>query len=469
MAKGGPRNPMPQQPADVRKKNFEEVALGYDEKQAVDEAERCLNCPKKPCVAGCPVNIDIPAFVGLIKEGKYSEASREIKKTNALPAICGRVCPQEEQCEKLCVLAKKGESVAVGRLERFAADYEAAHPNGTSVPKPEDPELAKYKVAVVGSGPAGLTVAGDLAKMGYSVTIFEALHKTGGVLRYGIPEFRLPRDILDREVDYVKSLGVEIITDIIVGRTFTVQSLLDEGYEAVFVGSGAGAPKFLGIPGENLSGIYSGNEWLTRINLMRAHRDEYATPIKQPKNVCVIGAGNTAMDCTRTALRIGAEKVTIVYRRSRVEMPARAEEIENAEHEGVVFQLLTNPTRFIGDENGAVKAMECLRMELGEPDDSGRRRPVPVKGSEFEIECDVVIVALGQNPNPLIRSTTDGLTCESWGGICIDPETGMTSIPGVFAGGDAVTGEATVISAMGAGKVAAVGIDKFIRQKNGIA
>lgn len=468
MAKGGPRNPMPQQPAAERIKNFDEVALGYTEQQAVDEAERCLNCPKKPCVAGCPVNIDIPAFVGLIREGKYSEASREIKKTNALPAICGRVCPQEEQCEKLCVLAKKGEPVAVGRLERFAADWEAAHPDGAPPPKPEHPELARYRVAVVGSGPAGLTVAGDLAKIGYSVTIFEALHKTGGVLRYGIPEFRLPRHILDREVEYVKSLGVEIITDMIVGRTFALKDLLEGGYEAVFVGTGAGAPKLLGIPGENLSGIYSGNEWLTRINLMRAHQEEYATPIKKPGKVCVIGAGNTAMDCTRTALRIGAEQVTIVYRRGRAEMPARAEEIENAEHEGVVFKLLTNPKRFIGDDKGAVRAMECLRMELGEPDESGRRRPVAVEGSEFEIECDTVIVALGQNPNPLIRSTTEGLVCESWGGIVIDPNTGMTSIPGVFAGGDAVTGEATVISAMGAGKIAAVGIDKYIREKHGI-
>lgn len=469
MAKGGPRNPMPQQPAAKRAKNFKEVALGYTEKLAVDEAERCLNCPKKPCVAGCPVMIDIPAFVSLIKEGKYAEASREIKKTNALPAICGRVCPQEEQCEKVCVLGKKSEPVAVGRLERFASDWEAAHPDGAPPPKPEHPELKKYKVAVVGSGPAGLTVAGDLAKMGYSVTVFEALHKTGGVLRYGIPEFRLPRDILDREVDYVKSLGVEIITSTIVGRTFSVKDLLEQGYEAVFVGTGAGAPKLMGIPGENLSGVYSGNEWLTRINLMRAHHEDYATPIKKPGKVCVIGAGNTAMDCTRTALRIGAEKVTIVYRRSRTEMPARAEEIENAEHEGIEFKLLTNPTRFIGDEKGSVKAMECLRMELGEPDESGRRRPVPVPGSEFVIDCDIVIVALGQNPNPLIRTTTDGLTCESWGGICIDAETGMTSIPGVFAGGDAVTGEATVISAMGAGKIAAVGIDKFIREKHGIS
>ncbi|MCE5314824.1 MAG: NADPH-dependent glutamate synthase [Armatimonadota bacterium] len=465
MAKGGPRNPMPHQDAAKRITNFDEVALGYSEETALDEAQRCLNCKTKPCVSGCPVNIDIPAFIELIKAKEYNAAADEIKKTNSLPAICGRVCPQENQCEKFCVLGKKGDAVAVGRLERFAADYQAAHSNGVEIPKPEHPELAQYKVAVVGCGPAGLTVAGDLAKMGYMVTIFEALHKTGGVLRYGIPEFRLPRTILDREVDYVKSLGVTILTDMIVGRTFKVEDLLNEGFEAVFVGTGAGAPKLMGIPGENLSGIYSGNEWLTRINLMRAHREDYATPIKLPKSACIIGAGNTAMDCTRTALRIGAEKVTIVYRRGREEMPARSEEIENAEEEGVIFKLLTNPTRFIGDENGAVRAMECLRMELGEPDASGRRRPVPVAGSEFEIECDTVIVALGQNPNPLIRTTTDGLTCESWGGICIDAETGMTSIPGVFAGGDAVTGEATVISAMGAGKVAAAGIDKYIREK----
>ncbi len=379
---------------------------------------------------------------------------------------------------------QEGESVAVGRLERFAADYEAAHSNGSKRKgevetrevearegedregeAPAEPKLASHKVAVVGSGPAGLTVAGDLAKMGYTVTIFEALHKTGGVLRYGIPEFRLPRTILDREVDYVKSLGVTVLTDVIVGRTFRVEDLLSQGFDAVFVGTGAGAPRLMGIPGENLSGVYSGNEWLTRINLMRAHMDDYATPIKIPKKACIIGAGNTAMDCTRTALRVGAEQVTIVYRRGREEMPARAEEIENAEHEGVIFKLLNNPKRFIGDEKGAVKAMECLRMELGEPDSSGRRRPIAVEGSEFEIECDTVIVALGQNPNPLIRTTTDGLTCESWGGICINAETGMTSIPGVFAGGDAVTGEATVISAMGAGKVAAAGIDKFIQEK----
>lgn len=468
MARGGKRNPMPQQDAAQRVKNFCEVALGYDEATAIDEAERCLNCKTKPCVAGCPVNINIPAFIELVKNKDFVGAANEIKKTNSLPAICGRVCPQEEQCEKLCVLGKKGESVAVGRLERFVADFQAAHASGSEAVEPENAELAKYKVAVVGSGPAGLTVAGDLAKKGYSVTIFEALHKTGGVLRYGIPEFRLPRDILDREVNYVQSLGVKIITNMIVGRTFKVEDLLSEGFDAVFVGTGAGAPKLLGIPGENLSGVYSGNEWLTRINLMRAHRADYATPIKIPKNACVIGAGNTAMDCTRTALRIGSEKVTIVYRRGRTEMPARAEEIENAEHEGVVFELLTNPKRFIGDEKGAVKAIECLKMELGEPDSSGRRRPVPVEGSEFTIEADTVIVALGQNPNPLIRTTTEGLKTESWGGIIIDPETGMTSISGLFAGGDAVTGEATVISAMGAGKVAAAGIDKFIKAKYGI-
>ena len=420
-------------------------------------------------MAGCPVNIDIPAFVELIKAKDYIGAAQELKKTNSLPAICGRVCPQEEQCEKLCVLGKKGEPVAVGRLERFAADYEAAHSNGAdALPSRRTPSLRSINVAVVGSGPAGLTVAGDLAKMGYSVTIFEALHKTGGVLRYGIPEFRLPRDILDREVDYVKSLGVKFITDVIVGRTFTRRRPARERLRRGVRRHRRGRSEADGHPRREPDGVYSGNEWLTRINLMRAHREDYATPIKIPKKACIIGAGNTAMDCARTALRIGAEEVTIVYRRSRTEMPARAEEIENAEHEGVIFKLLTNPKRFIGDEKGAVKAMECLRMELGEPDDSGRRRPVTVEGSEFIIECDTVIVALGQNPNPLIRTTTDGLKTESWGGIIIDAETGMTSIPGVFAGGDAVTGEATVITAMGAGKVAAAGIDKFIKAKYGV-
>ncbi len=470
MAEKKPRNEMPQQPADKRRSNFDEVALGYTKEQAIDEANRCLSCKKKPCVEGCPVGIDIPAFIDKMKEGDFDGAGQELKKKNSLPAVCGRVCPQEEQCEKYCVLGVKGESVAIGRLERFAADWEAANSNGQEQHiEPEDPELAKYKVAVVGSGPAGLTVAGDLAKKGYTVIVFEALHKTGGVLRYGIPEFRLPREILDREVEYVKSLGAAFVTDTVIGRTATIKELVDGGFDAVFVGSGAGAPKLMGLEGENLSGIYSGNEWLTRINLMRAHREEYATPIKLPKKAAIIGAGNTAMDCARTALRIGSEKVTIIYRRSRAEMPARAEEVENAEEEGVEFKLLTNPKRFIGDEKGAVRALECLQMELGEPDDSGRRRPVAVEGSEFEIEADTVVVALGQNPNPLIRTTTDGLDTESWGGIIVDSETGMTSIPGVFAGGDTVTGEATVISAMGAGRIASEGIDAYIKKKHGIS
>ncbi len=459
---------MPKLPPEIRIRSFEEVALGFNEEQAIDEAERCLGCKNKPCVYGCPVNIDIPEFIRLIREANPVAAARVIKKTNALPAICGRVCPQKEQCEKVCVLAKKSEAVAIGALERFAADQEAKHSNPAEPPKPENPELCKYCVAVVGSGPAGLTAASDLARTGYSVTIFEALHKTGGVLRYGIPEFRLPRHILDREVDYVRSLGVKILTDVVIGKAVGVKDLLNEGFEAVFIGTGAGTPKFLGIPGENLSGIYSGNEWLTRINLMRAHEIDYATPIKVPKRACVIGAGNTAMDCARTALRLGAKEVTIVYRRSRAEMPARAEEIENAEEEGVRFQLLTNPKRFLGNERGAVEAIECSRMELGEADESGRRRPIPVPNSEFRIECDTVIVALGQNPNPLIRMTTPELDTEPWGGIIVDPRTGMTSIPGVFAGGDVVTGEATVIAAMGAGKIAAAGIDSYIRQKHNL-
>jgi glutamate synthase (NADPH/NADH) small chain len=466
------REPMPHQPAEDRIKNFLEVALGYSEEQALNEAKRCLSCKKKPCMEGCPVMVDIPEFVGLAAEGKFLEAAAALKKTNSLPAVCGRVCPQEEQCEKLCLLGKTGQPIAIGRIERFVADYEAANSNGSlaEYDGPTDPELAKYAVAIVGCGPAGLTVAGDLAKMGYSVTIFEALHDTGGVLRYGIPEFRLPRNILNREVDYVKSLGVKIVTNIVIGKTVTVDELLSGGFEAVFVGSGAGAPQMMNLPGENLNGVLSGNEWLTRINLMRAFRfPEYGTPLKKPKKVAVIGAGNTAMDCTRTALRVGAEEVSIVYRRSRAEMPARAEEIENAEEEGVKFRLLTNPIRFIGDENGWLTSMECLQMELGEPDDSGRRRPVPIKGSEFILEVDTAIIAIGQTPNPLIRSTTDGLQTQKWGGIIIDEKTGMTSIPGVFAGGDAVTGAATVITAMGAGKIAASGIDRYIRKKHGLS
>lgn len=465
------RQPMPQQPAADRIKNFYEVALGYTEEQAIEEAKRCLKCKTKPCIKGCPVFIEIPEFIGLTAEGKFMEAAAVLKHDNSLPAVCGRVCPQEEQCEIVCVLHKVGQPIAIGRIERFVADYEAAHQNGslTEYEGPADPSLSKYHVAVVGSGPAGLTVAGDLAKMGYSVTIFEALHNTGGVLRYGIPEFRLPRDILDREIDFVKSLGVKIIKNVVIGKTATIEEMLSGGYDAAFVGTGAGAPSMMNIPGENLNGVLSGNEWLTRINLMRANRfPEYVTPLKLPKKVAVIGAGNTAMDCTRTALRVGAEKVTIVYRRSRTEMPARAEEIENAEHEGVEFKLLTAPIRFIGDENGWLAAMECLRMELGEPDDSGRRRPVPIKGSEFIIEVDTAIIAIGQSPNPLIRSTTKGLDVQKWGGIIINEETGMTSIPGLFAGGDAVTGAATVITAMGAGRTAARGIDRYIREKYGL-
>ncbi len=471
MANIKPREDMPQQPAAERVKNFYEVALGYTEEQALNEAKRCLGCKKKPCMLGCPVMVDIPEFVTLAAEGRFMEAASALKKTNSLPAVCGRVCPQEEQCEKLCVLGKAGEPVAIGRIERFVADYEALNSAGKldAVEGPADPSLNKYAVAVVGSGPAGLTVAGDLAKMGYSVTIFEALHHTGGVLRYGIPEFRLPRDILDREIDYVKSLGAKIVKNVVIGKTVTIQEMLAQGFDAVFVGSGAGAPQMMKLAGENLNGVLSGNEWLTRINLMRANRfPEYVTPLRKPRKVAVIGAGNTAMDCTRTALRVGAENVTIVYRRSRAEMPARAEEIENAEHEGVEFKLLTNPTRFIGDEKGQLIGMECLRMELGEPDDSGRRRPVPVPGSEFVMELDTAIIAIGQSPNPLIRSTTDGLQVQKWGGIIINDETGMTSIPGLFAGGDAVTGAATVITAMGAGKVAAQGIDRYIREKNGL-
>jgi len=460
---------MPRQRPEERVGNFLEVALGYTEEQAIEEAKRCLQCPKRPCVDGCPVAIQIPEFIKMIAQGRFLDAAAELKRATALPAICGRVCPQEEQCEKVCLTGKIGEPVAIGRLERFAADYEAAHKNGHDQPIEKDPRLRKYHVAVVGSGPAGLTAAGELAKKGYSVTVFEALHKLGGVLRYGIPEFRLPRDILDREIEFVRSLGVKFLTNVIIGKTIKVEDLLERGFEAVFIGTGAGAPQMMKIPGENLNGVLSGNEWLTRINLMRAFKfPDYATPIKKPTRAVVIGGGNTAMDCARTALRVGAKEVTVVYRRSRTEMPARAEEIENAEEEGVKFQFLTNPTRFIGDERRWLTAMECIRMELGEPDESGRRRPVPIEGSEFIMEVDTAIIAVGQTPNPLIRSTTKGLETTRWGGIVVDESTGMTSVPGVFAGGDAVTGAATVITAMGAGKVAAAGIDRYIREKHGL-
>lgn len=467
----GNREPMPRQSPEVRRANFAEVALGYTPEQAVREAQRCLQCKKKPCVAGCPVEIDIPEFVRLIAEGKFMEAAKELKKTNALPAICGRVCPQEDQCEAVCVLAKRGEPIAIGRLERFAADWEAANSDPAGIcdvsqaPPPKD---VIAKVAVVGSGPAGLTAAGELACMGYDVTIFEALHDPGGVLAYGIPEFRLPRTTLNREINYVKSLGVKIETNAIVGKLYTLRDLMEDGCSAIFVGTGAGLPQFMKIPGENLNGIYSANEFLTRVNLMKAYKyPEYPTPIRVGKKVAVIGAGNVAMDSARCSLRLGAEEVSIVYRRSRTEMPAREEEIENALEEGVKFHLLTAPVRFIGDENGFVKAMECIRMDLGEPDESGRRRPVPIEGSEFMMDVDTVVVAIGQSPNPVVRQSEPDLKTTKWGGIIVDEETGETSIPGIYAGGDAVTGAATVITAMGAGKKAARAIDRYIRGKMG--
>lgn len=467
----GTREPMPHQDPKARITNFSEVALGYSADQAVNEATRCLHCKKQPCVSGCPVEVHIPDFVHLVSEGKFAEAVLEIKKTNALPAICGRVCPQEEQCESLCVLGKKGQPIAVGRLERFVADWDAAHKGEdglcevTSTPPPAEKTA---KVAVVGSGPAGLTAAGELACMGYDVTIFEALHEPGGVLAYGIPPFRLPRDILSREIEYVKSLGVRLETNSIIGKLYGLRELLDDGFSAIFIGTGAGLPQFMRIPGENLNGVYSANEYLTRINLMKAFKfPEHSTPISVGKKIAVVGAGNVAMDAARCSLRLGAEEVSIVYRRSRTEMPARAEEIENAEEEGVKLHLLTAPIRFIGDETGRVKAMECIKMELGEPDQSGRRRPVPVKGSEFVMDVDTIVIAIGQSPNPVVRQSEPDLQTTKWGGIVTDEETGATSIPGVYAGGDAVTGAATVITAMGAAKKAARAIDKYIKEKQG--
>ncbi|MDK2929882.1 MAG: glutamate synthase small chain [Bacillota bacterium] len=459
------RHPMPKQDPRERIRNFNEVALGYPADVAVEEAKRCIGCPKRPCVAGCPVEVEIPSFVKLIAEGKFVEAARKIKEKNSLPAICGRVCPQETQCEERCTLGKKGKPVAIGALERFAADYERA--SGTqAASEPAPASGGAGRVAVVGSGPAGLTCAADLAKMGYSVVLFESLHSTGGVLRYGIPEFRLPKAIVDEEVEYVKSLGVEIRVNTLVGKTVSVDELFRDGFDAIFLGTGAGLPHFLGIPGENLNGVYSANEFLTRSNLMKAYLfPEYDTPIWVGKRVAVVGAGNVAMDAARTALRLGAEKVTIVYRRSRAEMPARLEEIENAEEEGVEFMLLTNPIRVLGDERGWVRGMECIRMELGEPDESGRRRPVPVPGSEFVIDIDTMISAVGTDPNPLLVRSVPGLKLGRHGNVIVNEETGETSVPGVFAGGDIVTGSATVIAAMGAGKIAARGIDKFIRAK----
>ena len=456
MAKDIPgRVDMPRQKPEIRKRNFHEVALGYTEEMAVTEAGRCLQCKKPLCVEGCPVEIDIPGFIRQIKDGNMAEASRILRDKNSLPAVCGRVCPQEEQCEKVCVLGKKSEPVAIGRLERYVADWERQNrPVGTM---PQHSTNGP-KVAVVGSGPAGLTTAGDLAKLGYSVTVFEALHKPGGVLVYGISEFRLPKAIVQEEVEYIKRLGVEIRTNVIIGRTVTVPELLSGGYSAVFISSGAGLPIFKGIPGEQLNGVLSANEFLTRANLMKAYEfPTYHTPIRVGERVAVVGAGNVAMDSARTALRLGAGEVSIVYRRSRTEMPARDEEIENAEEEGVQMQLLTDPIRING-EDGWVTSMECLRMELGEPDDSGRRRPVPIEGSNFIVDVDTVIMAIATGANPLIRQTTPDLKCNKWGYIIADEETGRTSKKSVWAGGDIVTGAATVILAMGAGRKAATDI-----------
>jgi len=454
---------MPRQDPKLRGKNFNEVALGYSAEQAMAEANRCIQCPKHPCVDGCPVGIDIPGFILALREGNMPEAVRVLKDKNALPGICGRVCPQESQCEAVCTLAKRGAPIAIGRLERYVADWERDNmPSAqSSVTKPSP---TGKRVAVIGSGPAGLTIAADLAKRGHSVTILEALHVAGGVLMYGIPEFRLPKHIVQSEVDYVASLGVDIKLDSLVGRVVTIDELLNDGYQAVFLGTGAGAPMFLNIPGENLNGIYSANEFLTRVNLMKAYQfPDYDTPIKIGKKVAVFGAGNVAMDSARCSLRLGADEVYIIYRRSEAEMPARHEEVENAKEEGIQFKLLTNPKRFIGNEQNWVTGVECYEMELGEPDESGRRRPIAKEGSEFIIDIDMAVSALGTRPNPLIAQTTEGLETTKWGTVVADEVTGKSVKPKVWAGGDIVTGSATVISAMGAGKRAAEDIDKYLK------
>ena len=454
---------MPRQDSKVRARNFNEVALGYTHEMALQEANRCIQCPKRPCIEGCPVNVDIPEFIKAIRDNDMPESVRIMKGKNALPGICGRVCPQETQCEEVCTLAKKGAPIAIGRLERYVADWEREHSADIASPVNSPPPTGK-KVAIIGSGPAGLTCAADLAKLGHQVTIFEALHVAGGVLMYGIPEFRLPKAIVQGEVDYVKSLGVEIRLDSVMGKLATVDELLDSGYHAVFLGTGAGLPMLLDIPGENLNAVYSANEFLTRVNLMKAYLfPEYDTPIKIGKKVAVIGGGNVAMDSARCALRLGADEVYVIYRRSRVEMPARHEEVENAEEEGIIFKFLTNPKQFIGNDQGWVTAMECYQMELGEPDASGRRRPIVKEGSELIIEVDVAIVALGTTPNPLIPSTTRALETRSNGTVVADEESGKTVKAGVWAGGDVVTGAATVISAMGAGKRAAASIDAYLK------
>ena len=455
--------PMPEQEPNVRNKNFKEVTLGYTEEMAVEEAQRCLNCKHKPCMQGCPVMVKIPEFIALVAEGKFEEAYKKIQETSSLPAVCGRVCPQENQCEKFCVRGIKGEPVAIGRLERFVADWYMENCKSVS----EKPESNGKKVAVVGAGPSGLTCAGDLAKLGYKVTVFEAFHTPGGVLVYGIPEFRLPKDIVAAEVNKLKELGVEVMTNMVIGKVLSVEELLNEdGYDAVFIGTGAGLPSFMKIEGESLNGVYSANEFLTRINLMKAYKfPEYDTPVYVGKNVVVVGGGNVAMDAARSAKRLGAENVYIVYRRSEEEMPARLEEVHHAKEEGIEFKLLNNPVKINGDENGWVDSVTCIKMELGEPDKSGRRRPVPVEGSEFDLDADVVVVAIGQTPNPLIKNTTPDLETNRYGCIVAKEETGETSKTGVYAGGDVVTGAATVILAMGAGKTAAASIDEYLSQR----
>ncbi len=458
-----PRVEMPAQKPEDRVKNFQEVPFGLTEELALQEAARCLDCPKAPCIKGCPVEVDIPAFINLVYEGKYAEAARKIKETNSLPAVCGRVCPQEEQCEQVCILGKKFKPVAIGHLERFVADYERDH-DLVEIPKVAPP--TGRKVAIVGSGPAGLTVAGDLIKLGHDVTIFEALHKPGGVLVYGIPEFRLPKAIVQAECDFMGDMGVKFQNSTVVGKMDTIDELFEMGYDAIFIGTGAGLPNFMGIEGENLIGIYSANEYLTRSNLMRAYDfPNNDTPIIPGKNVAVLGGGNTAMDAVRTALRLGADNGYIVYRRSEAEMPARAEEIHHAIEEGVQFHMLTNPIKFLGDDQGKVKAMECVKMELGEPDASGRRRPIPIDGSNFVMDVDLVVVAIGNSSNPLIPQTTPGLETNKWGNITVDEETMQTSREGVYAGGDIVTGGATVILAAGAGKKAARAMHTYLMEK----
>ena len=460
------KHEMPTQSPEIRAKNFKEVALGYSEETAVAEAQRCLNCKNRPCVSGCPVNVHIPDFISKIKEGDFEGAYREISLSSTLPAVCGRVCPQETQCESKCTLGIKFEPVGIGRLERFVADWH----NKNQTAAPDAPQSNGHRVAIVGSGPSGLTCAGDLAKKGYKVTIFEALHTAGGVLVYGIPEFRLPKSIVAKEVDTLKTLGVDIETNVVIGKTLTVDELFDMGYEAVFIGSGAGLPNFMGIPGESLKGVYSANEFLTRSNLMKAYKDDPVTPIMKGGKVAIIGGGNVAMDAARTALRLGADKVYVVYRRSMEELPARKEEVEHAMEEGIDFRLLNNPVEILGynnpdnprdEKNGFVTGMKCIKMELGEPDARGRRRPIPIEGSEFILDVDTVVVSIGTSPNPLIKSTTKGLEVNERGGIIIN-EDGLTTRDCVYAGGDAVTGAATVISAMGAGKHAAKAIDEYL-------